>query len=107
MLVLGYAFAPGAAAAVDPFEIQVYDGHAYAPGAAAVELHTNVMGAGPRSPEPGARNTAGELHLTAEPQIGVAPICELGAYLQTALGADGEYRFAGVKLRVKLVTPPG
>jgi hypothetical protein len=75
------------ALAVDPFEIQVYDGSADAPGQAGLEVHIN-------------RPKGGPVHLTFEPSFGITAFWELGGYFQTA---DGEY--AGVKLRSKFVTP--
>jgi len=75
------------ALAVDPFEIQVYDGSADAPGQAGLEVHLN-------------RPKGGPVHLTFEPSFGITEFWELGGYFQTA---DGEY--AGVKLRSKFVTP--
>jgi hypothetical protein len=44
--------------------------------------------------------------FTLEPSYGVFDFWELGAYFQTALRADGEFDYAGVKLRSKFVTPP-
>jgi hypothetical protein len=75
------------ALAVDPFEIQVYDGSADAPGHAGLEVHIN-------------RPSGGPLHLTFEPSFGITDFWELGGYLQTA---DGRYE--GTKLRSKFVTP--
>jgi hypothetical protein len=81
-----------AARALDPFEIQVYDGTANKRGEPGVELHLNV--------------SASAFHATLEPSYGVTDWLELGAYLQSAL-QDGSYQFAGVKARCKVVTPPG
>jgi len=75
------------ALAVDPFEIQVYDGSADAPGQAGLEVHLNRWKGGP-------------VHLTFEPSFGITAFWELGGYFQTE---DGHY--AGVKLRSKFVTP--
>jgi hypothetical protein len=81
------------ALAVDPFEWQVYDGSANAPLRPGLEAHVNA-------------STARALRLTLEPSYGLTPWWELGGYLQTAMTADGVYRYAGVKLRSKFVTPP-
>jgi hypothetical protein len=97
---------PGAAWALDPFEIQVYDGTADEVGHAGLELHLNHWrGSQPSAPPvlPLDRQT----HATLEPSYGVLPFVEVGAYLQTALLADGSFEFAGAKARVKLVTPEG
>jgi hypothetical protein len=84
----------GSAAALDRFEIQVYDGTANQPGQPSVELHANGVVSG-----------AEEGHFTLEPAFGVTRFWEAGGYLLTALTADGEYHFAGAKLRSKLVVP--
>jgi hypothetical protein len=78
------------ALAVDPFEIQVYDGTAQNPGAFALELHANA---------------SRDLHFTLEPQYGLFSWWEVGGYFQTAV-VDGSFDYAGVKFRSKWVTPP-
>jgi hypothetical protein len=80
------------ARALDAFEIQVYDGTADAPGQAGIELHVNTT--------PGTVS-----HFTAEPSFSIARWGEVGAYLQTALRADGGFDYGGVKLRFKLLRP--
>lgn len=91
------------ARAVDPFEIQVYDGTAVPQDAFAVELHTNAYVRGlPANPPELALDH--QVHFTFEPQYGLFPWWEIGGYFQTAI-ADG-FDFAGAKLRSKWVTPP-
>jgi hypothetical protein len=97
----------GRARALDPFEIQVYDGTADGPREAGLELHVNNVVSGHRSATAPQLPTHHTTHLTLEPSYGVCASWELGAYLQTALRADGEFDFAGAKLRSKVVTPPG
>jgi hypothetical protein len=97
----------GEARAGDAFEIQVYDGTANAPGVPGLELHLNYWPTGHRASDPPQLPLNGQLHATLEPSIGVLPFWELGAYVQSALRADGELDWAGVKLRSKFVTPPG
>jgi hypothetical protein len=104
---LAVALAGGAARAVDPFEIQVYDGTADDRGVAGLELHVNNAVNGLRSAPPPELPAHHVTHLTLEPSYGVFAFWELGGYLQTALRPDGAFDFAGVKLRSKLVTPPG
>jgi hypothetical protein len=94
-------------AAVDPFEIQVYDATANSPGVPGIELHVNRVFDGIRSAAPPELPAHHQSHFTLEPSLGVLPFLELGAYLQTALNADGSFDYAGTKLRTKLVTPPG
>ncbi len=77
--------------ALDPFEIQVYDGTANRAGVAGLELHLN---------------SNQRAHTTLEPSYGVTSFWEVGAYLQGALLPDGSFAYAGAKLRSKLVTPP-
>jgi hypothetical protein len=77
--------------ALDPFEIQVYDGTANDAGEAGLELHLN---------------SNQRAHATLEPSYGVTNFWELGAYVQGALLPDGSFAYAGAKLRSKLVTPP-
>ena len=96
---------PAPARAADPFEIQVYDGTAQPPGVPGVELHVNHVGGGVNAPPPEAPSD-GSTHFTLEPSLGVTRWWELGAYLQTALRADGTFDYAGMKLRTKFVTPP-
>jgi hypothetical protein len=98
---------PGSARAVDPFEIQVYDGTANAPGVPGLELHVNRVFDGVRSAEPPELPPHHQTHLTLEPSFGVTPFWELGAYLQSALLGDGSFDYAGAKLRSKFVSPPG
>ncbi len=95
------------AAAVDPFEIQVYDATANAPGTPGIELHVNRVFDGVRAAAPPELPMHHQSHFTLEPSLGVTPFLELGGYLQTALNADGSFDYAGTKLRAKFVTPPG
>lgn len=102
------ALAPSVAHAGDPFEIQVYDGTANAPGVPGLELHLNDWATGHRDATAPEVPLHGQAHATLEPSFGVTRSWELGAYLQLADRADtGALDWAGVKLRSKLVTPPG
>jgi hypothetical protein len=96
----------GHARAIDPFEIQVYDGTANPPGVAGLEVHINGVPDGLSSAPPPELPPDGQLHLTFEPSLGMTPFWELGGYFQTALQPDGQFDFAGVKARTKFVTPP-
>ena len=99
------AAAPSRAA--DAFEIQVYDGTANHRGEVGLETHLNFVASGLRAASPPEAPAHQQLHLTFEPSVGVTDFLELGAYLQFARLADGAFRYAGAKLRCKLVTPPG
>jgi hypothetical protein len=105
-VALGIVLAAGPARAADPFEIQVYDGTANPPRRFGVELHLNGWAAGPPPPEPPELPLRGRMHATLEPSFGLFPWWELGAYLQTAVRADGRFDYAGMKARSKFVTPP-
>ena len=93
--------------ALDPFEIQVYDGTANAPGAVGLELHVNRVFNGLESATSPVLPPHHQTHFTLEPSLGVTRFLELGAYFQTALRADGTFDYAGSKLRAKFVTPEG
>ena len=94
------------ACAVDPFEIQVYDGTSDAPRVAGLELHINDVASGRTTATPPQQAPDHQAHFTLEPSLGLTPSWEIGGYLQTALLPDGQFDVAGVKLRSKLVTPP-
>ncbi len=93
------------AIAIDPFEIQVYDGTADSPGSAGLELHVNRVMDGVKTSVPPELPMHHQTHFTLEPSLGVTPFLELGGYLQTALRADGTFDYAGVKLRTKFIIP--
>jgi hypothetical protein len=94
------------ARAIDPFEIQVYDGGANPPGAFGLELHLNHVATGHAGATAPELPLLGQSHATFEPSYGLFSWWELGAYFQTSLRADGHFDYAGVKLRSKFVTPP-
>jgi hypothetical protein len=95
------------AAAVDPFEIQVYDGTANSPGSPGLELHVNRVFSGLTTAPPPELPPNGQTHFTLEPSLGLTPFWEIGGYFETTLRADGRFDYAGVKLRSKFVTPKG
>jgi hypothetical protein len=95
------------AAAVDPFEIQVYDGTADSPGSPGLELHVNRVFSGLTTSTPPELPQNGQTHFTLEPSLGLTPFWEIGGYFETTLRADGVFDYAGVKLRSKFVTPRG
>jgi hypothetical protein len=94
------------AAAFDRFEIQVYEPDLNEPGHLGFELHSNFTAAGARQPA-----YAGEIppwhtaRFTLEPALGVTPWLELGAYLETLDAPGRGVRYAGSKLRAKLLVP--
>ncbi len=94
------------AAAIDRFEIQVYEAEINEPGHFGVELHSNFTARGSRTPayprEIPPWHTA---RFTLEPAFGVTSWLELGAYLQVYDAPAHGFQYAGSKLRVKLVAP--
>jgi hypothetical protein len=106
LLVAASPFIASTAHALDPFEIQVYDANIDPPHTAAIELHANAVLSGVETAPPPEYPPNHQTHLTAEPSFGLTPWWEIGGYLQTAIRADGNFDFAGVKLRSKFVLPP-
>jgi hypothetical protein len=100
------ALLPRSARAVDPFEIQVYDGTANQPGMPSAELHVNTVPIGRHESNGPELPPNHQSHFTLEPSLGLLPWWEIGGYLQTALRGDGTYDYAGTKFRSKFVTPP-
>lgn len=98
---------PRAAAAFDPFEIQVYDGEANDPGAASLELHVNYNHAPKRAASPPEMAWHKQAHFTFEPALGITRFWEIGAYFQFAAAIGDTMYWAGTKLRTKFVTPEG
>ncbi len=98
---------PKRAHAVDPFEVQVYEGDANLAGQVGLELHTNYVLSGPKTavaPEVAAHRL---LRTTLEPSLGVTSWWELGAYLQMATEtAHSGAHWGGFKLRSKFVATP-
>ena len=92
MRLLLLLFLTTAARAQDNFEIQVYDAATSQPGHSGFELHLNAFG-------------NGVSHFTLEPHVGLLSWLEAGAYFETLLGPDGNFHYAGVKLRLKMRVP--
>ena len=100
------ALLPRPARAVDPFEIEVYDGTANQPGMPSVELHLNSVVSGRRESIPPELPPNHQSHFTLEPSFGLLRWWEVGGYLQTTLRGDGTFEYAGTKVRSKFVFPP-
>src|SRR5260370_7114868 len=105
--VLCAVLADRRARGIDAFEIQGEGGTAKAVGVPAVELHLNDWVTGHRTASAPELPLNSQFHATLEPSFGLFPFWELGAYVQSALRADGSFDYAGAKLRSKFVTPPG
>lgn len=93
------------ALAQDAFEIQVYNSETAAPLQVGAETHINHFFVGSTAWDGGERPTSHVTHVTIEPHVGLARWCEAGAYLSTALRADGTFDYAGIKLRFKARWP--
>lgn len=93
--------------AVDPFEIQVYEGDINEPLQAGLEVHSNFVASGRRSPAfTGEAVPHHTWRTTLEPSFGLLDWWELGAYLQLATAPSrSETHFGGFKLRSKFVVP--
>jgi hypothetical protein len=104
---LAVALLSSPARAVDPFEIQVYDGTANDPGSPGLELHVNTVPIGRTTAPVPEYASNHQTHFTLEPSIGLLSWWELGGYFQTTLRGDQAFDYSGVKLRSKFVTPPG
>lgn len=103
---LAFALVSPPARAVDPFEIQVYDGTANAPGVPGLELHVNTVPIGLTTAPSPEYPQDHQTHFTFEPSLGLLPWWEVGGYFEMALRGDQAFDYAGIKLRNKLVTPP-
>jgi hypothetical protein len=102
------ALVPAPGAPIDRFEIQVYEAEVNDPGQGSLEVHANFTGKGERTPAyPGEAPPHHAFRLTFEPAVGVTRWLELGGYLLTMAAPGQGYRYAGAKLRAKLVVPRG
>lgn len=104
---LAVTLSPAVARAVDPFEIQVYEGDINQPLQAGLEVHSNFVASGRKAPAfAGEEVPHGAWRTTFEPSFGVLPWWELGAYLQfLTVPSRSQAHFGGFKLRSKLVRP--
>jgi hypothetical protein len=97
---------PSVAFGGDPFEIEVYASDINAPLETSLELHSNYTLAGNKEPAyQGADAPDHAMRMTLESAFGITEYLEFGAYLQSMLNGDGEYRFAGGKVRTKWMIP--
>jgi hypothetical protein len=105
-LALAALAAPARPAALDRFEIQVYEPDLEEPGGFALELHSNYTVEGARrAAHPGEIPPHRTARFTLEPALGVTSWLEVGAYGQMLVAPAEGARFAGVKLRAKMVAP--
>jgi len=105
-ILLAILLAAGPAAALDRFEIQVYEAEVNEPGQIGLEMHLNYTVKGTRQPGyPGEVPPHRVGRLTLEPAVGVASWLELGVYLQFMLAPGGDARYGGAKARAKMIVP--
>lgn len=92
----------GEATAALPDEVQVYTDDLEAPGERGIELHVNTTPSGNSTPSyPGEITTHHGLRVTPEISWGLGRDMDWGVYLPFARSAEGDYYFAGPKLRLK------
>jgi hypothetical protein len=97
---------PSPGLAADKFEIQVYQADVDRPWQPSLEAHLNYTMSGHKAPAYQGEQPPHQVgRLTLEPALGITEFLEFGGYLQNMLNADGHYRFAGWKLRMKWVIP--
>lgn len=95
-----------AARALDLQEIQVYQAEVNRPGQLGLELHVNHTLRGKTAPEyEGQIPPDGVTRATLEPAVGVTEWLEVGVYLQALRAPSTGVRWAGAKVRAKLVVP--
>lgn len=83
-------------------EIQVYADELNAPGKFGLDIHLNTTLKGRTQPEYRGEETPDHgYRINPEFSYGLARTLELGAYLPMSLAADGNFRVAGGKLRLK------
>ena len=105
-ILLCASAAPTPAYGMDQFEIQVYEDDIQRPGRFGLEAHLNYTIDGHRTPAYSGEQPPDHVsRVTFEPALGITEFLELGGYLQNMINGDGQYKFAGVKLRTKFVLP--
>jgi len=106
LLAMAATAIPTRVLAGDLFEIQVYEAEVNRPWQPGLEAHLNYTMSGRKTPDYAGEQVPHQVgRLTLEPALGITEFLEVGAYLQNTLNADGQYRFAGWKLRTKWVLP--
>jgi hypothetical protein len=94
-------FVQGAGAAL-PDEIQVYTDDLEKPGERGLELHVNTTPSGRSTPDyPGEVTPWHGLRVTPELSWGLGRGMDWGLYLPFVRSAEGDYWFAGPKVRLK------
>ena len=100
--VLLLVLAAGEAQAALTDEIQVYTDDLEKPGERGVELHVNTTPSGRSTPDyPGEVTPWHSLRVTPELSWGIARDWDWGFYLPFVRSAEGDYFFAGPKVRLK------
>ncbi len=106
LAALALAAVSSTAAALDRFEIQVYEPDMNKPGQFGLELHSNYTMGGTKTPEYEGQVPPNHVaRFTLEPAIGVTRWLEVGAYLQAMVAPDVGAQWGGWKLRTKFVVP--
>jgi len=101
-LALLLLLSPAGALAALPDEIQVYTDDLEAPGERGLELHVNTTPSGRSTPDyPGEVTPYHGLRVTPEISWGLGHDTDWGIYLPFVRSAEGDYAFAGPKVRLK------
>lgn len=101
-LIFGMALSFAGPSLAAPDEIQVYTDDLNAPGEAELEVHTNFVTKGRKTPDyPGERAPYQVLRVTPEFSFGLTENWDMGVYLPLAYSAQGSYTVDGGKLRLK------
>jgi hypothetical protein len=94
-----------AAAAQDPFEIQVYEYATVPRGRWDLETHVNYTARGIRTFDAGVAPSEGQTHLTFELTRGITDYFELAGYLVTAHREGANPDLAGWRVRPRFRLP--
>jgi hypothetical protein len=93
------ALSPGAAHAIDFYEIQIYTVDTAPKGQLVLELHSNTVSTATGQEARAALNPY-QIHETLEATYGVFDHLEIGQYLATARLNSGNYEYAGSRSKV-------
>ncbi len=98
----------GAAYAASNDEIQVYDDAINKPGQLGVDVHTNYVASGLKTPQwAGDSPSDRSWRATPEFNYGLSKTWEAGLYLPFLLEANGATHLEGLKVRIKYLSASG
>jgi len=103
--LVGAAAVPTAAAAQDPFEIEVYSNHTAVRGEWELDAHLNYTATGTTAYDGLVAPTEHQTHLALELTRGITGYWEVGAYLLSAYRPGAGVEYAGWRLRSRVRFP--